>query len=330
MRFKMGFTTTTVKNTVICSAISILILLHAVSCNDSCTCPDTSDPVNSTIPMVVVSSGQFQMGDGNTDCGVDIHEVHISRDYMLGTHEVTNQEYVKLLQWAFDDSASNLIIADSMSVRDFVSNEELLDLDDTDCRISFADSQFVVDTGLEYHPVVQVSWFGAACFCNWLSLYEGFQPAYSHYDWRCSDGEPYEATGYRLPLDAEWEHAASFNDDRSYPWGNDSPNTSSANFGYNENGPLPVGSYPNAPATIGLEDMAGNVWEWCNDWFTCSLGTQSVTDPIGPQSGTRKLLRGGSWINPSNVLQCSYRESHDPPSSSHNYTGFRVARTSPR
>jgi formylglycine-generating enzyme required for sulfatase activity len=279
--------------------------------------------------MVMVPDGSFVMGDGVATCGIDERTVTLTRAFHLGQHEVTNQEYVDALQWAYDQG---YVTATSASVADNLdgSTEELVDLDDPDCEIAFGGGVFSVqDAGHGVnpdHPVHLVTWYGAVRYCDWLSMLAGHPRAYEHTgDWACNGGDPYSAQGYRLPTDAEWEYAAQFNDDRIYPWGNDPPNCSRANYaacaiGWSQ----PVGSYPDAPAVLGLSDIAGNVWEWTNDWYTCDLGTSPVTDPPGQASGFTRVLRGASWLHGD--LRSALRHGHDPADPENNH-GLRVART---
>jgi formylglycine-generating enzyme required for sulfatase activity len=177
-----------------------------------------------------------------------------------------------------------------------------------------------------------VTWYGAARYCDWLSMLGDLPQAYHGGNWSCNYGNPYGAGGYRLPTDAEWEYAAQYNDDRIYPWGNEAPDCSRANFilynGYFCVGwTSPVGSYSDAPASLGLSDMAGNVFEWCNDRHVCHLGTGSETNPVGDPSGTYRVLRGGSWSTYGGTLRCAYRHSRYPGHSNNGDGGFRVART---
>jgi formylglycine-generating enzyme required for sulfatase activity len=182
--------------------------------------------------------------------------VTLTRDFYIGQHEVTNQEYMEALQWAYDRGC---VTATTSTVRDNLdgSTEELLpDGYDPSNR-----------------PVQKITWFGAARYCDWLStqMDPPLAQAYEHTgDWSCNGGDPYGAQGYRLPTDAEWEYAAQSDDERIYPWGNQAPSCSRAN--YNVFGSWcvywtsSVGNYPDGPAALGLLDMAGNVFEWCNDW----------------------------------------------------------------
>ncbi|MCK4303761.1 MAG: SUMF1/EgtB/PvdO family nonheme iron enzyme [Candidatus Eisenbacteria sp.] len=300
-------------------------------------------------PMVTVPAGVYIMGDGVAWCGEDEHEVTLTRDFYLSQHKVTNQEYMDAVQWAYDHGhvyASNSGVWDNLDG----CTEELLDLDDSECEIQFdgAGNFYLreVDFALlnAYpegydpgdHPVKEVTWYGSVRYCDWLSLYTGLARAYEHSgDWSCNGGDPYAAEGYRLPTDAEWEYAAQFDDERIYPWGDADPDCGRANFAPNPpydpcvGWTSPVGSYPDAPAVLGLSDMAGNVWEWCDDWWVCDLGTNPVTDPIGPASGTYRVIRGCGWNGSQSHLRCAYRNvSNYYPYNSDPFVGFRASRTS--
>ena len=299
--------------------------------------------------MVIVPAGAFFMGDGDAACGEDLRLVTLTRGFYLGQHEVTNQEYLDAVQWAYDHG---YVTVTTSSVGDNLdgSTEELLDLDDGDCEIQFdgagsfylrespsSSAQQAYPGGYDPgdHPVKEVTWYGAVRYCDWLSLQAGLPRAYEHSgDWSCNGGDPYGAVGYRLPTDAEWEYAAQWDDERIYPWGDEDPDCSRANFyDYYGSGQCcvgwtsPVGSYPGAPAALGLSDMAGNLWEWCNDWHVCNLGTSSVTDPPGPASASYRVVHGGSWGFYDYSLPCAFRHSNYAPTHSSSRLGFRAAKT---
>jgi formylglycine-generating enzyme len=288
---------------------------------------------NALIPMVTVPAGVFTMGDGVAYCGTQEHQVALTRAFYLGQQEVTNQEYLEAVQWAYDHG---YVTATTSSVRDNLdgSTQVLLDLGDGDCEIAFGGGTFTLRNaghGINPdHPVKEVTWYGAVRYCDWLSLQGGLPRAYQHSgNWACNGGDPYGAHGYRLPTDAEWEYAAQYDDERIYPWGNEAADCSRANFWpeyYCVGWTSPVGSYPDAPAALGLSDMAGNVFEWCNDWWVCGLGTTPVTDPTGPVSGTERVMRGGGWNNEASYQRCAARNSL-VPNASDSVDGFRAART---
>lgn len=157
------------------------------------------------------------------------------------------------------------------------------------------------------HPVVMVSWEEAAAYCEWLSKVTGLK--------------------YRLPTEAEWEYAARGGlTGKKYPWGDDDPKGRAC---YLE-GQIPfgvptmrVGSYP--PNGFGLFDMAGNVWQWCWDWYDVSYyRSGNNRNPQGAPSGDTKVARGGAWLYGPDSLRCSIRLKLSPQMQ-HETVGFRVA-----
>ncbi len=284
-----------------------------------------------TTGLVRVPAGSFTMGDGSATCGTSQDPVTLTEEFHLGQTEVTNAQYLEMVQWAYDHG---YVTATSNSVKDAMgSTQLLLSLDSPHCQIAFSGGNFSLrDAGHGInpdHPVNEVTWYGAAAYCDWRSLREGLPQAYSHATWECNGGDPYRGAGYRLPTDAEWEYAAQYGDERVYPWGNEPWSAARANYGFEVGWTLAVGSYP-AEKEIGgapLYDMAGNVNEWCNDWWRCEAHP-APTDPPGPASGSYRVLRGGSWGSyHTRDLRCSYRGEFNP---AHSYAslGFRIARTS--
>jgi formylglycine-generating enzyme required for sulfatase activity len=200
------------------------------------------------------------------------------------------------------------------------------------------------------HPVQTFNWYDCVKWCNARSEQAGLAPVY-YYKPEGSGKEVYRtgevdavlaiwtANGYRLPTEAEWEKAARGGlSGQRFPWGNvitenlanyygdtadysydlgpNGCNTAFTNGGYPYTSPL--GYF--APNGYGLYDMAGNVFEWCWDWY----GTPYAggTDPRGPASGSYRVLRGGGWSYNANICRTAYRNSLNPTGNVNN-RGFR-------
>jgi formylglycine-generating enzyme required for sulfatase activity len=166
------------------------------------------------------------------------------------------------------------------------------------------------------HPVIYVSSLDAIHFCEWLSAHDHRR--------------------YRLPTEAEWEFAARGMDGRAFPWGEklgrgDLANFADANTTFAWRDPeindgfaetSPVGAFPRGASPFGIEDMAGNVWEWCLDFFAPYLGKDRV-NPRSGTSGSRRVYRGGSWKSRASNLRATAR-GYNVSDYSSNDVGFRV------
>jgi formylglycine-generating enzyme required for sulfatase activity len=142
------------------------------------------------------------------------------------------------------------------------------------------------------NPVEQVTWTAAVKFCNARSAQEGLTPSYNTNTWECD----FSANGYRLPTEAEWEYACRAGTQSRFYFGENAEELKS--FGWFEGNskakPHPVGQ--RKPNAWGLYDMAGNVWEWCHDFYGSKYFRDSPRDnPHGPKEGEKRVLRGGAW-----------------------------------
>ena len=126
---------------------------------------------------------------------------------------------------------------------------------------------------------------------------------------------------YRLPTEAEWEYAARAGTTTPYAFGND---LSSDEANYETNTTIPVGSLK--ANSWGLYVMHGNIMEWCQDWYSSIYPTGSVVDPVGPSSGTNRVLRGGNWYSKAHQCRSAFRYSSTPASKQY-VLGARIART---
>lgn len=159
------------------------------------------------------------------------------------------------------------------------------------------DPEHVFDSGTERHPAVNVLWDDAMAYAVWL--------------------------GGSLPTEAQWEFVARGETGRTFPWGDAPPDSTLANFDCVPTceSTTPVGSYPAGATLDGVQDLAGNVWEWVSDWYG-PYPTRPETNPIGPDSGTLRVFRGGSFVNDARFLRGAFRGSGSTDPS---LWGFRVA-----
>jgi formylglycine-generating enzyme required for sulfatase activity len=224
------------------------------------------------VPMLVlIPEGWFHMGsDQGQDNEKPIHRVWVDA-FHLAAQQVTNSDYGHFLE-----------------------------------TTGTGPPPFWNDPKFDHpqQPVVAVSWFDAAKYCEWLGGLTGQR--------------------YRLPTEAEWERAARGGvEERVFPWG-DAPPESLPDYAARwKNGPHPVARY--APNAFGLYDISENVHEWCSDWYQADYYAISPErNPPGPDTGDRKASRGGSWRHHVKVTRCAARSSIPPHFQYADY-GFRLA-----
>jgi formylglycine-generating enzyme required for sulfatase activity len=277
-------------------------------------------------PMVEIPAGSFFMGEeGLSQETMDerpVHKVTLSA-YKMGETEVTWGQWQEVRDWAVNNG--------------------------------YTDLRGVGAGKGDEHPVYDVSWYDVVKWCNAASEKSGLRPVYYIDDggavYRTGNVTPfvdYKKNGYRLPTEAEWERAARGGlEGKRFPWGNLISHVE-ANYSANGNAysydvsgytgytyhpdyadgdspyTSPVGSF--AANGMGLYDMAGNLWEWCGDWYGSSYyGSSAASEPAGPVSGSYRVPRGGGWYGSAGSCEVASRGSTEPSRRWHS-VGFRLAR----
>lgn len=278
--------------------------------------------------MVLIPAGSFEMGDAFAEGyahELPVHEVTVSAFYM-GKTEVTMGQWDEVYQWATNNG--------------------------------YGFTNQGAGKGAN-HPVHTVNWYDSIAWCNARSQWAGFTPCYTNASGTLYTnsltalpiGCIWSANGYRLPTEAEWEKAARGNvGERRFPW--EDANTiqhvranyyaDTSTYAYDTSAqdlfhpdyevfamPYTSPGSDFAANGYGLYDMAGNVSEWCWDWFDPAYYASSpTTDPRGPGSSLYRVQRGGSWYDAPDSSRVAHRGSnfaHDQ----NNTTGFRVVRAAP-
>jgi formylglycine-generating enzyme required for sulfatase activity len=275
----------------------------------------SSGSITNTIGMTLalIPAGEFTMGspDDDTDAGSaerPEHGVRITRPFYLGIHEVKQAEYVAVM-----GHNPSFFAAGAGGEADLAGQST------------------------DQSPVESVSWFDAVEFCNNLSKKEGLRPFYE-VDGQTVRVPDWSRSGYRLPTEAEWEHACRANSQTPYSFGTSSTAPGeSAWYGENSDGRThPAGQ--KKPNAFGLFDMHGNVWEWGWDEYGDRYYDDSpVDDPRGPTGVTppRRVIRGGGGVIVSEPWISTLRNARSAsrircrPEARANYLGFRVARNQP-
>jgi formylglycine-generating enzyme required for sulfatase activity len=245
--------------------------------------------------FVRVEGGTFQMGDPNDYDNRDrpVHTVTV-RSFSISKYEVTQKEWYEIMGTTVRQQ------------RDMV------------------DKSYTMNGEGDNYPMYYVNWYEAVEYCNRRSVKEGLTSAYrgSGNSITCD----WNANGYRLPTDAEWEFAAKGGTKEYLTTEYSGSNSVGAVAWYdgNSGGSMyPVGT--KAPNSLGIYDMSGNISEWCWDWYG-GYSSGSQTDPRGPVSGTLRVGRGGSWINSAAAVRSAKRGDFYP-SFRNSTMGFRLVRS---
>ncbi len=258
--------------------------------------------------MIDIPAGSFLMGNNGSEPHswpdeLPQHSVNLS-EYYIGEYDVTRGEYQLFMNAGGYSNSAYWSVAGWK----WITSNNRTQPDFWAANQNWGTGAF---TQTDNQPVVGVTYYEAQAFCTWA--------------------------GGHLPTEAQWEKAARWNATTNhpnvYPWGDTWNQQNCKNLndslypGYQT---APVGSYPSGASPYGCQDMAGNVWEWCSDWYSGTYYTPSPfwNNPTGPTSGSNRVVRGGAWNSYYNddATRCAYRDSAPPNSTGWGNIGFRLAR----
>jgi formylglycine-generating enzyme required for sulfatase activity len=256
--------------------------------------------------MVAIPGGTFSMGDSALQqSNAAVHSVTVSA-FNIDAREVSKTVWDEVRTWAAANGYTDLPAGGGKAPN---------------------------------HPVQAISWYAAVKWCNARSEKDGRTPSYKIGAAVYRTGNDtsvaldLSANGYRLPTEAEWEYAARGGlASKLYPWG-DTINATLANYEGNptytadgiEPFTSPIGAF--AANGYGLFDMAGNVSEWCWDFYSPTYFSQPAAagpNPVGPSNGPNRLYRGGDWLSPATSSRVAYRPGDGAPTADGPFIGFRT------
>ena len=237
--------------------------------------------------MVQVPGYVFSMGnDAGAEDEQPVHHVLLD-PFKMDRYEVTNAQFVQFLN--------------TTGTR-FKDGHVLLNLHNEYTKIEQQANDYQVQEGMQAYPVINVTWYGAAAYCEWV--------------------------GGRLPTEAEWEYAARGAQGLLYPWGNtyDCAKANMTTDCDTYTGVAPVGSFPTDASWCGVLDLTGNVREWVNDWYAADYYAgfnEGILNPTGARDGELRVIRGGSWEMVALEASPTTQRNAASPETISNDLGFR-------
>ena len=262
------------------------------------------------LTMIGVPAGQFTMSTGTPYRLKKYREVTFDRGFWLSDREVTVEHFLRFI----DDEAYPTLEKPASWKEGYERSQSV--------KLAIGS------------PVRSVSWFDAVLYCNWLSVTEGLQPAYARtgetWKWKGSQDEEREAlawqcdaaaNGYRLPTEAEWEYACRAVATSTFCFGEDELKVMQYGWiAHNSKKQVWPGGQK-LPNAWGLFDVYGNLWEWCDDLYISTIGSQPL--------GASRVLRGGGIFDTPFQANSAFRDAYDYPDHRSFNQGFRLARTYP-
>ena len=264
--------------------------------------------------MVSITGGTYDQEDTYTN-----HFNHTISSFSIAKYEVTYELWWTVYQWAINNGYT-------------FANKGV------EGYLGFVGAS---PTSYKYEPVTCINWRDAIVWCNAYSEMMGFTPVYTSYystikDSRDSNGIAlddaecdWNANGYRLPTEGEWQFVASNKGATPYNCASGATgeyNDSTVAWYSDNSGNMTHNVGTKTANELGLYDMSGKVSEWCWDWYGSNSYLVSETNYRGASNGSKRILRGGNWYDNASFLQVGYRDSNKPDEK---YTsiGFRVARS---
>lgn len=218
--------------------------------------------------MVVIPAGFFSMGSPERPTESPVHEVYLDT-YLIDKYPVTNAQYARFLEYIQKTQDHSKCHADEAPGKDHTPKD-------------WQTPKYAKYSEHENCPVIFIDWWDAWAYASWA--------------------------GKTLPSEAQWEKAARSSDNRKYPWGNDEPNKSLANYNDEFGCTTKVNSFPQGSSPYGCLDMAGNVWEWCIDTYDKDFYKESPTEnPACIVNKPARSSRGGSWNDSHSSLRTTAR-----------------------
>lgn len=237
--------------------------------------------------MVFIPEGKFKMGSAAYDAEKPVQDVSLGK-YFIDKNLVTNAQFKKFMEETKYVTDAEKEGAGMVRIGQRWKKVE-------GARWKMPDGMTAIE-GKDDHPVSQVSYNDALNYCKWANKH--------------------------LPTEAQWEKGARGPAGNEYPWGNTEPNNTTANFDNLIGSTSKAGSYEKGQSFYGLLDMAGNVYQWCKDWY--GTGPRAESNPAGPESGTERVIKGGSFTESMESLRSANRDRYEPGYSSFLF-GFRCA-----
>jgi len=247
---------------------------------------EITHPVDGAV-MIAIPPGEFTMGSDQYSAEKPVQKIFLDK-YYIDKYLVNNARFQK-----FVDATGYTTDAEKEGAGMVRIGRRWKKVEGANWKLP--DGMTSID-GKEDFPVSQVSYNDALAYCQWAKK--------------------------DLPTEAQWEKAARGPEGKTFPWGDSDPDDTRANFDNIIGAPTPVNAYEKGQSFYGAHDMAGNVYQWCKDWY--GTGERAAKNPTGPETGKERVIKGGSFIEGMESLRSANRDRYEPNYSSFLF-GFRCA-----